>query len=178
MSLFLKSFDHLLLSQPIKYKIRNLTTNIELLPSQLDIAQLFGTQPKEYINLRQNSVQFSSKINQMKRLLNQMLSGFSSKDNLNLFYSLVLGVNDIIDIPEEEQEEHSLLGQITSLRKKSRLGELSTNLHVLNSTLTDIIGNYEFAHPKTIEAFLLLLRLHNLTKISTIKSTEDAELLH
>lgn len=68
----------------------------------------------------------------MKKLLNNKLSDYSTKDNLNLFYSLVLAVNDIIDIADEEYSEHNLLSQITSLRKKSRLGELSTNVHVLN----------------------------------------------
>lgn len=68
----------------------------------------------------------------MKKLLNKKLSDYSTKDNLNLFYSLVLAVNDIIDIADEEYSEHNLLSQITSLRKKSRLGELSTNVHVLN----------------------------------------------
>ena len=71
----------------------------------------------------------------MKTSLNQLLSNFSIKDNLNLFYSLILAVNDLIESPEEQQNEQNLLSQITSLRKKSRLGELSTNIHVLNEIL-------------------------------------------
>mgnify|MGYP000392118431 CR=1 FL=1 len=73
-----------------------MSKNIDLLTNKLDISQLFGTHSKEYINLRNNNIQFNDKIYKMKRQLNTLLSNFSSKDNLNLFYSLILAVNDII----------------------------------------------------------------------------------
>jgi len=79
LSLFLKSLDNLLISQPIKYKIKHLTKNIDLLTNKLDINQLFCSQPKEYINTRHNSMDFTEKICNMKKLLNQMLSNYSTK---------------------------------------------------------------------------------------------------
>jgi hypothetical protein len=70
LSLFLKSMDGLLISQPIKYKIKQLTKNIDLLTNKLDINQLFCSQPKEYINTRHNSLEFKGKICSMKKNLN------------------------------------------------------------------------------------------------------------
>lgn len=76
--------------------MKNLTKNIEILTNKLDINQLFGTQPKEYISMKQNGIEFKGKVVKMKKLLNQLLSNFSNKDNLNLFYSIILAVNDVI----------------------------------------------------------------------------------
>ena len=96
LSLFLKSFDNILVSQPIRYKIKNLLKNKDLLTNKLDINQLFSTHPKEYISMRQSGIQFQGKIVEMKKLLNKLLSNFENSDHLNLFYSLILAVNDLI----------------------------------------------------------------------------------
>lgn len=135
-------------------------------------------QPKEYINLRQSSIQFDDKVYKMKRLINKELSNFVCKDQLNLFYSLIIAVNEIIELPDQEQIEHSLLTQITSLRKRSMLGELYTNIHLLNEAISEILNSYSFLHPKKIEVFLLLLRLQQISKNNTIKSNDDSELLY
>lgn len=56
LSLFLKSLDSLILSQPIRYKVKQLVKNIDLLTNKLEINQLFSSQPKEYINTRRDSI--------------------------------------------------------------------------------------------------------------------------
>ena len=79
--------------------MRQLIKNIELLTNKLEIGQLLGTQPKEYISMRQTSIKFKGKTIEMKNQLNKLLSNFSNQNNANLFYSLILAVNDFIEVP-------------------------------------------------------------------------------
>lgn len=102
LSLFLKSYDHLLTGQPIKYKVRQLIKNTDFVSHPLDIGQLLGVQPKEYINFGNNHVAADSWVQKMKKVLNKELSNYSCKDHLNIFYSLILAINDIIELPNEE----------------------------------------------------------------------------
>jgi hypothetical protein len=96
LSLFLKSYDNLLMSQPIKYKIRQLIKNNDFVVNKLDISQILGVQPKEYVNLTNHNIEFDSKAHKLKRLLNKELSNYSCKEHMNIFYSLVIAVNDVI----------------------------------------------------------------------------------
>ncbi len=74
----------------------------------------------------------------MKYLLNRELANYSNKEHLNLIYSLTIAVNDLIENSGNTDNENTLLTQITQLRRHAILGELYTNIHLINEGI-DII---------------------------------------
>lgn len=71
LSLYLKSYDHLLMNLPIKYKVRQLIKNTEFVVNSLNIGQIMGVQPKEYINFGDNHIESDILSQKMKKLLNK-----------------------------------------------------------------------------------------------------------
>lgn len=50
---------------------------------------------------------------------------------------------------------------------------------MLNETLSSILSNYDFTHPKIVEAFMMLIRLHQLMKANNaLKESEDTNILY
>lgn len=104
----------------------------------------------------------------MKQALNNEMFKYDAKEHLNIFYNVIIAVNDLVGAPID-QSENVILNQIGSLRRLSMTSEIYVYMHLTNSAIDKISANYEFSHPLKIDIFMLLLKIKKLADSTSIK---------
>lgn len=76
-------------SQSIKYKVRQMIKDYELLMCKLEVSQLFAVSPKELLVVKYDNFDFSEKYVELRDQLNGSFCNYG-KEQLNLFYFMII----------------------------------------------------------------------------------------